>query len=233
MRRVVPEKVILHLRHIDESGRKAWLKLALGEDELERRARFHPSSTVDVALLNITDRLVAELESGKRLAQPYFLGADHHPSPDGITVEVGDDVLVAGYPRGFYDEVNLFPIVKAGIIASRWGAYFQGHPYFLIDAKLFPGSSGSVVVSKPIDFMVKGGKIMHSKDKQFALLGIFSGGPALQEDPVRIGDFTITRTSGFNLGIVWYAQAIEEARINGLGLRDALKGDGQSNSARE
>ena len=71
-----------------------------------------------------------------------------------IPVEVADDVVIIGYPRGFYDMVNLYPIVKAGIIASKWGAQFMGEPCFLIEARLFPGSSGSVVVTKPKDQLV-------------------------------------------------------------------------------
>jgi hypothetical protein len=63
-----------------------------------------------------------------------------------IKVEVSDGVLVIGYPNGYYDEVNLFPIVKSGIVASMWGRNFKGEPCFLIDSRLFPGSSGSLVV---------------------------------------------------------------------------------------
>ena len=119
--------------------------------------------------------------------------------------------------------MNLFPIVKAGIIASRWGALFRGKPYFLIAAKLFPGSSGSVVVSKPINIVVDKGQVLFSKEKQFALLGTFSASQFWQEDPVQIGDLTITQKSGFDLGIVWYAHIIEEARVNGVSLSDALR----------
>ena len=220
---VAPKKVILYLRRINDRGMMEWLEVAFAEDELERRVRFHPSKSVDVAVVDITDCFTAEIKAGQTLASPYFLGAEQQAGQNNIKVEVGDDILVAGYPRGFYDDVNLFPIVKAGIIASRWGAYFRGQPCFLIDAKLFPGSSGSVVVSKPIDFLMKDGSLMYSKDKQFALLGIFSGEPQLLEDPVEIGDLTVTRKSGFDLGLVWYAKAIEEARTQGVGISDALR----------
>ena len=75
-------------------------------------------------------------------------------------MEVFDDYLVIGYPRMFYDKVNLFPIVKSGIIASKWQGMLNGKPYFLIDAKLFPGSSGSIVISKPIGTVIENGKFM-------------------------------------------------------------------------
>ena len=64
---------------------------------------------------------------------------------------------------------------------------------------------------------------MFNKEKQFALLEIYSGEPFLREEPVQIGDLTITKKSGFDLGVVWYAYTIEEARLNGVSLSDALR----------
>ena len=108
--------------------------------------------------------------------------------------------------------MNLFPIVKSGIVASRWGAGFRGDPCFLIDAKLFPGSSGSVVISKPIDMVMKDGRLLVLKndEKAFALLGVFSGEPLTQTEPVTVGDLTIAQTLEYGLGVVWYAETIEE-----------------------
>lgn len=222
---VSPETVILHLRRFNEGGMMEWLKVAFGKEDLECRVRLHASKSVDVALIDIKDRFEAEFLEGQPLAAPYFLGAHHQEGRNNITVEVGDDILVAGYPKGFYDDENLFPIVKAGIIASKWGAHFQGKPCFLIDAKLFSGSSGSVVVSKPTDFVIKDGKPMFSKVKQFALLGIYSGEPQLREEPVQLGELTLIMQSGCDLGRVWYAQTIEEAKTDGVGIKDALMTD--------
>jgi hypothetical protein len=49
---------------------------------------------------------------------------------------------------------NVFSIVKSGNISSKWGNRFGGEPYFLIDARLFTGSSGSLVISKPTNFRI-------------------------------------------------------------------------------
>ena len=125
-------------------------------------------------------------------------------------MEVADDVVVIGYPRGFYDHTNLYPIVKSGIIASRWGFNFNGLPYFLIDAKLFPGSSGSIVVSKPQNITVDGGMVFCAKEKQFTFLGIYSGELIRQPHPIEMDDITIIRKEGFNLGTVWYGSLVDE-----------------------
>ena len=119
-----------------------------------------------------------------------------------INVECSDDVLVVGYPMGFFDAQNIFPIVKRGIVASGWGLKWNGEPFFLVDVKLFPGSSGSVVLTKPVDHLLIGGKIHHSPGgKQYAVLGIYSGEPYVGE-----GDSEET----IDVGIVWYASLLPE-----------------------
>ena len=64
---------------------------------------------------------------------------------------------------------------------------------------------------------------MLANEKQFAFLGVYSGEPTFQEAPVTIGDLTITQTSGFDLGIVWYAELVEEILDKGITLSQALQ----------
>ena len=217
-----PTKLTFNLRKINESTGLAWEPVAVEGDAMDSLVKFHQDPAVDVALINIAELLTSRVMVDQGYLPPRFLSSENFAGKNEIEVEASSDVLVVGYPRGFYDQVNLFPIIKSGIIATRWGVGFQGQPYFLIDAKLFPGSSGSVVISKPTDFLVKDGKIMTNTEKQFAFLGIFSGEPRLQEQPVTIGELTITQNSGFDLGIVWYADLVEEILDHGISLTDAL-----------
>ena len=188
----------------------------ISDDDIKERVKFHPNERVDVAAIDVTKPLAQELESNKdrfTYTSPFCLSRSLLARNNKeIKIEASSDVLVVGYPRGFYDDVNLFPIVKSGIVASRWGAAFQGDPCFLIDAKLFPGSSGSVVISKPIDMTMKDGQlfVLQNDEKAFTLLGVFSGEPQTQSPPVAVGDLTITQTLEYGLGVVWYADVIEE-----------------------
>ena len=75
---------------------------------------------------------------------------------------------------------------------------------------MFPGSSGSIVVSKPQNVAVVDGKLMYAEEKQFVFLGIYSGEPYQESYPIEFEDITITRKLEFNLGIVWYGTLIEE-----------------------
>ena len=83
---------------------------------------------------------------------------------------------------------------------------FGGKPYFLIDAKLFPGSSGSLVISRPTDFVVQKGQAYLRRDgsKEFLFLGIFSGEPFGKMRPIETDSFVILSKEGYNVGIVWY-----------------------------
>ena len=63
---------------------------------------------------------------------------------------------------------------------------------------------------------------MYAKEKRFSLLGIFSGEPKFEEAPVEVGDLIVTHRSGFNLGIVWYGELIEEVISQGASLSQAL-----------
>ncbi len=219
---IPPSNVTFYLRRLDAAGVLTWEPVTLSSEQLSTLAKFHSDSSIDVALLDISELVKGRITGSEQYLVPYLLSADNFAGKNNIEVEASSDVLVVGYPKGFYDHVNLFPIVKSGIIASRWGVGFRGQPYFLIDAKLFPGSSGSVVLSKPVDIVMKDGRLMYSKEKQFAFLGVYSGDPWVKENPVEIGDLIITRKSGFDLGVVWYADLVEDILERGVTLPEAL-----------
>jgi hypothetical protein len=211
----VPTTFAFHLRKIDGSTLK-WEPIILNAQELLERARFHPNVNIDVCIIDVLDLITEKIKSGGTYQNWYAVHGEQHPGQNNINIETADEAVVIGYPRGFYDQVNLFPIVKSGIISTRWGAAFNGNPYFLIDSKLFPGSSGSIVVSMPKYMAFVDGKIMHAKEKQFAFLGIFSGEPYRQEAPIDLDDMTIVRKSSYNLGIVWYGTLVDEIIKDGV-----------------
>ena len=60
-------------------------------------------------------------------------------------VAPGSDVLFVGYPENRYDVVNNLPLIRKGSIASMPSVDFNGKGQIVIDAQIFPGSSGSPV----------------------------------------------------------------------------------------
>ncbi len=213
---IVPDSFTFNLRQA-LNNQIEWLPIALTKDDLLKRTKIHQNPVVDVVAIKIDDLLISIVQStqGKGLISPGTITSDNLPSNSPIEIDVTSDIVIASYPKGFYDKVNKFPIVKSGIVASFWGANFNGLPLFLVDAPLFPGSSGGVVISKPTNIAMIDGKLMHNTTKQFVLLGVYSGEPVFI-NRVEVDDMVIIQNKSFGLGNVWYAQLIPDIIGNGI-----------------
>ena len=61
---------------------------------------------------------------------------------------LGQNVLILGFPLGFHDTLHNLPIVRSATIASSFAHPFKGERYFLTDARLHRGMSGSPMIVK-------------------------------------------------------------------------------------
>jgi S1-C subfamily serine protease len=107
--------------------------------------------------------------------------------PD-LRLQIGEDILVMGYPLGqYYDDVNNLPVLRNGMVASAYPVPYKGQPYFLIDARLHKGTSGSPVMTKSKrDWRkAKGGSIVGNF--QFFLIGVNSSTWQLPEEEEPLG----------------------------------------------
>ena len=215
---IVPDVFSFNLRQ-SVNNKIEWLPIVLNGTELLSRMKVHSNSNIDVVAIKIDDIITNKMLENKNVMNPLTITSDQLPSNSQLTPEASDDIIVAGYPRGFYDYKNKFPIIKSGIIATKWLENFNGEPLFLIDCKLFPGSSGSIVLSKPCNIAFIDGELMSSKSKNFVLLGIYSGEPFLQEEPIELEDITIIKKQSFNVGNVWYSHLITDIIKNGISLQ--------------
>ena len=219
---VLIDSLTFCLREIND-GKIDWLPIVLTQSEIKKRTKLHEMEQVDVVAIDVTDcihdRIIESAKSGKNnLMIPTTLTNSNLPDNQPITIDVTSDIIVASYPKGFYDVVNKFPIVKSGIVASGWGLNFRGNPLFEIDAQLFPGSSGGVVISKPQNIAMIDGRLNYSKTKQYVFLGVYSG-EYMWKDKVKRKDGSeeeIDRSYG--LGNVWYSYLIPEIIDGGRGL---------------
>ena len=204
-----PPKIIsVHVRERRETAIE-WEELKFFARRTRDLLRFHPDPAVDVASLDVTEQ-IHKLPFASRNFFFFTIGAHHFPERRGLNIEVGSDVLVIGYPRAFYDKLNKFPIVKTGIIASRWGAPFEGKRHCLVDARLFPGSSGSLVISKPTHYASDESGPAHFANKRYCLIGVYSGEVGVLHKPVETPDGLLLRKETFDLGAVWYPETITE-----------------------
>jgi hypothetical protein len=96
---------------------------------------------IDVATIEL-DRSVLPASAGIRCFNPEHLQGTLDE------VEVGSPLLIVGFPLGFHDTLHHLPVVRQAVIASSFGVRFQGHGYFLTDARLHRGTSGAPVVMR-------------------------------------------------------------------------------------
>ena len=198
-----------------------WKPIVLTKDQLRSALKLHKDKIVDVAAIDITPYiqvLIDEIAANKGVNNyflPLGLSNSNLPANQPLTIDVTSDIIVASYPKGFYDKVNKFPIVKSGIVASAWNFNFNGLPIFQIDAQLFPGSSGGLVISKPVNVAMINGELKHCKTKQFVFLGVYSGEFKWDEDIVIAGDKHTFKNS-YGLGNVWYSYLVPEIIRDGV-----------------
>lgn len=209
----VPDVFVFNMREV-KNGKIEWVPIRLSKNELLARTKLHPDPQVDVVAIKIDDlqiKLVTE-NTGRKIIGGIQLSNSNMPSPQQPTIEATTDVVICSYPHGFYDKENKFPIIKSGIISSSWGANFNGSPHFLVDAKLFPGSSGGLVISKPADVAMINGHLMHSKEKQYVFLGIYSGEYYYEKKE----NGKVVLKEDYGLGIVWYSTLVPQIINNGM-----------------
>jgi hypothetical protein len=91
---------------------------------------------------------------------------------DKSTLHPAQQVLFVGYPNGIRDRMHNLPVARGGLLASLPTVDFDGEPDFLIDAKVWPGSSGSPV-------FVEG----NSAQAPFSLIGILHSSRLVSGQP--------------------------------------------------
>jgi hypothetical protein len=135
---------------------------------------------------------------------------------------IGDEISILGFPNSIYDENNTTPVLRRGVISTNlytgyhfnkgYQQYYGAPKYlegFLLDASLFPGSSGSLVLYFPQKLplpknmpVMNIGKIDWKYRKSPRILGIISGS-------LIMNDFDVYPTR-IDLGITYSYRAIKE-----------------------
>jgi len=178
--------------------------------------RLHRDPTTDVAAVNIAtaafgskfESLIEAIKTGKYLNSSMLLPTQKM-SAEGIGV--GSQVYVLGYPAAIFDPRNVSPVLRVGVISTdpqegfnfneelRRTMNFPEHMNgFLLDANIYPGSSGSLVVLANENCGCN-----KSSGQRPYILGIVSGS-------IPIFDASLRAYSRIGLGMVYSADTIRE-----------------------
>jgi Trypsin-like peptidase domain len=180
--------------------------IRLTAKQLGERLHLCKNDEVDVAVVDVYDLFSAEtkLLIEEKIGLLGYSGANQYdvPGVSPIDVRPGDDVVVIGYPLGFYDTFNKLPVLKTGLLNTPVGTKYNGEDAFLLDFKYYEGSSGSLIISKPTYFSFnKDKQLQTSQAPQFVFLGVYEGEEYWNSDIPERPD----------LGLGWYYYTIEEA----------------------
>jgi V8-like Glu-specific endopeptidase len=184
-------------------------------NDFENRWFGHPDTDIDVAVMP----LVPVLKEIEKLGKTVFFRAitdNLIPTPEQINeLDAIEEVVFIGYPNGIFDSKNLMPVVRRGTTATHLQIDYEGKPVFLIDASVFPGSSGSpVLIANTGGYAVRNGFAVGNR---VFFLGIISS-VAIREEQGQIvfisspvSQVPIVRTQQMiDLGIVYKASTILE-----------------------
>lgn len=152
---VVP--LLITNRHVVDGGERALIEVVTSRDgapDSEHRIKvevtgsslsMHTSAELDLAAIPAGPFLNQAQSAGQPI---FFRSVDESLIPDAdawADLSALEDIVFIGYPSGLRDTKNANPLIRRGITATPVWNEYEGKPRFLIDAGVFPGSSGSPV----------------------------------------------------------------------------------------
>lgn len=189
-------------------------RFQLNIDDFPQAWFLHPDPAVDLAIIPMRPLEQAARDRGVEL---YYHVIDSRLVPDEAATRALDaleEVLFVGYPSGVWDQVNLMPILRRGTTATPMAVDFEGRAEFLIDAAVYPGSSGSPVFVYQPDTL----RPTQSAGKKFLFAGVVAAVFFRQEAnhlvsvPVPANNHGMVMGSEMiDLGLVIKSQAVVDA----------------------
>lgn len=180
------------------------IELHVGEERLSGSVRFaiplygtglslwrtcaDTAGDVDVAAIEITrDCLPRDVA--------YRAFSPDHLAQQLEMIEVGQSIVVVGYPLGFQDTLHHLPVVRQAAISSSFGLRFQGQGYFLTDARTHRGTSGA-----PVALRISENR-RATADLPWILLGVHSA-------RLDVGTRDLVLDEALGLNCAWYADVL-------------------------
>lgn len=178
------------------------IELHAGDEYLSKSIRYDvPLYTNGLSLWRVCSDTSGDVDIAAIEISREFLPRDvvyqafspEHLAQQQDAIQVGHSIVVVGYPLGFQDHLHHLPVARQAAIASSFGLRFQGHGYFLTDARTHRGTSGAPVVARA--------ERLNLGDLPWVLLGIHSS-------RLDVGTRDLVLDEALGLNCVWYADAL-------------------------
>jgi hypothetical protein len=184
-------------------------------DDFQNHWFGNPDPEIDIAVLPLGPVLI---ETQSRQWQIYFKTVSKEILPSKAQLEDLDaieEVVFIGYPIGIWDTKNFLPIARRGTTATPISVDYANRPIFLVDASVFPGSSGSpVFVCNVGSYSHRGGLVVGSR---LLFLGIVSSvffheenGPLTLANIPTASISTVKTRQMIDLAVVFKSSAVFE-----------------------
>ncbi len=148
--------LLITSKHVVENAKRGYFEINLAKDGMPQSESLRVNFSVgffssngleelDIAVAPIAPALSFMEKNGKAA---FYRSVDKGliPSKKNMSdLAALEEITFIGYPSGLYDEKNKTPLIRRGITATPIWNDYQGEKAFLIDASVFPGSSGSPV----------------------------------------------------------------------------------------
>lgn len=162
--------ITFHRRKLDSNLPELGQTLSFATTNYREVLFLHPNPKIDLACVNISS-VITELGS-----KIYHKSLDrtllaNFSEPE---LDAGQRVIFIGYPENRYDQKHNLPILRSGVTASHPKLNYNGEEQFLIDAQVFPGSSGSPVFLNMKEAQYNMGKIILGSGLPYLFVGVVS-----------------------------------------------------------
>ena len=95
--------------------------------------------------------------------------------PDDMALGMGQDLMPLAFPKGQGDRLNSLSLARSASHAGAHTVSFDGRPFVLVGARLRDGTSGSPVLTKPVNLARRtGGSMELSPGSVVHLAGMHS-----------------------------------------------------------
>lgn len=177
----------------------------------------HPDPKIDIAIADVSYGIDELIRKGYK---PFWKNVvvENIPSKEEIQKFISplEEIIFIGYPNGIWDSVNGLPVIRRGITATPYYIDFMDEKRFLVDASVFPGSSGSpVFIYHSGSYSDRQGNLYEGN--RFFFLGVIAkvyhkkerGSIEVQDIPTKKTSVPIS-TQMIDLGIVFKAETVLE-----------------------